>query len=214
MQIKTKTTILITNLLDTGAAFGETGLGEDGYIPVSIAGRYDLRLGDLLGCTVVDNFQNRQQSCPHLVIHIDEDAPETELLDDEMEVVDNEQPATHSVTATPFAARVRDATCTTLVDCPRSEVDEMILVFLEDGPATYPQIFWGVTGIEKFSTADMSEAVRKAYDLINSRVNSAYNAGMLVRAKYTQKNPKTNGESCKVVWALDRCHVDPTLSTD
>lgn len=214
MQIKTKTTILITNLLDTGAAFGETGLGEDGYIPVSIAGRYDLRLGDLLGCTVVDNFQNRQQSCPHLVIHIDEDAPETELLDDEMEVVDNEQPATHSVTATPFAARVRDATCTTLVDCPRSEVDEMILVFLEDGPATYPQIFWGVTGIEKFSTADMSEAVRKAYDLINSRVNSAYNAGMLVRAKYTQKNPKTNGESCKVVWALDRCDVDPTLSTD
>ena len=148
------------------------------------------------------------------MIHIDEDAPETELLDDEMEVVDNEQPATHSVTATPFAARVRDATCTTLVDCPRSEVDEMILVFLEDGPATYPQIFWGVTGIEKFSTSDMSEAVRKAYDLINSRVNSAYNAGMLVRAKYTQKNPKTNGESCKVVWALDRCHVDPTLSTD
>ena len=214
MQLKTKTTILITNLLETGAAFGQTGLGEDGYIPISIAGRYDLRLGDLLACTVVDNFQNRQQSCPHLVIHIDEDAPETELLDDEMEVVDNEQPATHSVTATPFAARVRDATCTTLVDCPRSEVDEMILVFLEDGPATYPQIFWGVTGIEKFSTADMSEAVRKAYDLINSRVNSAYNAGMLVRAKYTQKNPKTNGESCKVVWALDRCHVDPTLSTD
>ena len=214
MQIKTKTTILITNLLETGAAFGQTGLGEDGYIPISIAGRYDLRLGDLLACTVVDNFQNRQQSCPHLVIHIDEDAPETELLDDEMEVVDNEQPATHSVTATPFAARVRDATCTTLVDCPRSEVDEMILVFLEDGPATYPQIFWGVTGIEKFSTSDMSEAVRKAYDLINSRVNSAYNAGMLVRAKYTQKNPKTNGESCKVVWALDRCHVDPTLSTD
>ena len=214
MQLKTKTTILITNLLETGAAFGQTGLGEDGYIPISIAGRYDLRLGDLLACTVVDNFQNRQQSCPHLVIHIDEDAPETELLDDEMEVVDNEQPATHSVTATPFAARVRDATCTTLVDCPRSEVDEMILVFLEDGPATYPQIFWGVTGIEKFSTSDMSEAVRKAYDLINSRVNSAYNAGMLVRAKYTQKNPKTNGESCKVVWALDRCDVDPTLSTD
>jgi len=214
MQLKTKTTILITNLLETGAAFGQTGLGEDGYIPISIAGRYDLRLGDLLACTVVDNFQNRQQSCPHLVIHIDEDAPETELLDDEVEVVDNEQPATQTVTATPFAARVRDATCTTLVDCPRSEVDEMILVFLEDGPATYPQIFWGVTGIEKFSTSDMSEAVRKAYDLINSRVNSAYNAGMLVRAKYTQKNPKTNGESCKVVWALDRCDVDPTLSTD
>ena len=214
MQLKTKTTILITNLLETGAAFGETGLGEDGYIPVSIAGRYDLRLGDLLGCTVVDNFQNRQQSCPHLVIYIDEDAPETELIDDDIEVVDNEQPATQTVTATPFAARVRDATCTTLVDCPRSEVDEMILVFLEDGPATYPQIFWGVTGIEKFSTSDMSEAVRKAYDLINSRVNSAYNAGMLVRAKYTQKNPKTNGESCKVVWALDRCDVDPTLSTD
>ena len=133
MQIKTQTTIHVTNLLETGAAFGETGLGGDGYIPVSIAGRYDLRLGDILGVTVVDNFVNRQQSCPHLVIYIDEDAPETELLDDDIEVVDNEQPATQTVTATPFAARVRDATCTTLVACPRDEIDEMILVFLEDG---------------------------------------------------------------------------------
>ena len=200
-----KKTMMVNHVLQSGGAYC-TDQYINAYIPKALVQREALEKYDEIECLIGPNIPNMARVCPNMVrdiIDADEDTPETN-------VVHIQTPSPDKATFDPFkdividdelGEVVEDETVLDLTETSKEELDELILSALEElGRATFPQVFWYVTGYQRIPQKDFTLKQRAIYDRLGGRVKQLHVEGALACASLRKS---ANGSISRCIYALD-----------
>ena len=197
-----KKTMMVNHVLQSGGAYC-TDQYINAYIPKALVQREALEKYDEIECLIGPNIPHMARVCPNMVrdiIDADEDTPETN-------VVHIQTPPPDKAIFDPFKdidvddEVVEDETVLDLTETSKEELDELIISALEElGRATFPNVFWHVTGYQRIPQKDMTLKQRAIYDRLGGRVKQLHVEGALACASLRKS---ANASIVRCIYALD-----------
>ena len=194
--------MMVNHVLASGGAYC-TDQYMNAYIPKALVERQGLEKYDEIECLIGPNIPNMARVCPNMVREIvdaDEGTPETNVVHIQTTPPDK-------ATFDPFKdividdEVVEDETVLDLTETPKAELDELILSALEElGRATFPQVFWYITGYQRIPQKDFTLKQRAIYDRLGGRVKQLHVEGALACASLRKS---ANGSIARCIYALD-----------
>ena len=193
---------MVNHVLQSGGAYC-TDQYINAYIPKALVQREALEKYDEIECLIGPNIPHMARVCPNMVrdiIDADEDTPETN-------VVHIQTPPPDKAIFDPFKdididdEVVEDETVLDLTETSKADLDELILSALEElGRATFPNVFWHVTGYQRIPQKDMTLKQRAIYDRLGGRVKQLHVEGALACASLRKS---ANASIVRCIYALD-----------
>ena len=194
--------MMVNHVLQSGGAYC-TDQYINAYIPKALVQREALEKYDEIECLIGPNIPHMARVCPNMVrdiIDADEDTSETN-------VVHIQTPPPDKAIFDPFKdidvddEVVEDETVLDLTETSKEELDELIVSALEElGRATFPNVFWHVTGYQRIPQKDMTLKQRAIYDRLGGRVKQLHVEGALACASLRKS---ANASIVRCIYALD-----------